>query len=146
MPDETEFESPAEKQINIISRLLATETSAYVFTFFGVLGALLILTLLKQPRLVLIFGIGTLLTFLVIMVLSISSRIYDLFLDKTRGTPLGLAILGLFIVLVWYFVRDDGVRLTLLSIVVSVIFLIWTLAQAYFMSMPISKISAQIAS
>lgn len=146
MPDETEFESPAEKQIIIISRLLATETSAYVFTFFGVLGALLILTLLKQPRLVLIFGIGTLLAFIVIMVLSISSRIYELFLDKTRGTPLELGILGIFIVLVWYFVRADGVRLTLLSIVVTVLFLIWTLAQAYFMSMPISKISAQVAS
>ncbi|MFX0196417.1 MAG: hypothetical protein ACFFCW_09870 [Candidatus Hodarchaeota archaeon] len=146
MPEETKFESHVEKQVSIISRLLATETSAYVFTFFGVLGALLILTLLKQPRFVLIFGIGTLLAFLVIMVLSISSQIYDLFLDKTRGTPLGLAILGLFIVLVWYFVRDDGVRLTLLTIVISVIFLIWTLAQAYFMSMPISKMSAQIAS
>ncbi|MFX0204549.1 MAG: hypothetical protein ACFFDT_01075, partial [Candidatus Hodarchaeota archaeon] len=146
MPDDTEFESPAEKQLSVISRFLATETSAYAFTFFGVLGALLILMLLKQPRLVLIFGIGTLLAFLVIMVLSISSRIYDLFLDKTRGTPIGLAILGLFILLVWYFVRDDGVRLTLLSIVITVIFLIWTLAQAYFMSMPISKMSAQVAS
>ena len=68
-----------------------------------------------------------------------------MFLDKTRGTPLGLGILGIFIVLVWYFVRADGVRLTLLSIVVTVLFLIWTLAQAYFMSMPISTTTAQIA-
>ncbi|MFQ6123263.1 MAG: hypothetical protein ACE5R6_01470 [Candidatus Heimdallarchaeota archaeon] len=146
MPEDIEFESPAEKQTRVISRLFATETNMYVLIFFGVLGALLILTLLRQSRFVLILGIGALLAFLVIMILAISNRVYDLFLDKTLGTLLGLGILGLFITLVWYFVRADNVKLTLLSYVVSVIFLIWTLAQAYFMSMPISKVSAQVAS
>jgi len=145
MTDETEVESPIDTQLNALSRLLATETGVFVLIFFGILGILTILTILGQESLVLIVGAGSILGFLVIMLLAISDQVYDLLCDKQRGTILGLIILGVFIVLVWYLFPPESNRMFLLTIIVSVIFLLWTLAQAYFMSIPISTTSAQIA-
>ena len=144
--NETELESAEEIQKGALERLLATETGVYVVIFFGILGILTILAIFGQEHLVLVFGVGSLLAFLVIMLLSISDQIYTLFCEKKRGTALGLAILGIFIVLIWRFVPADSSRQTLLSLIVAAIFLLWTLVQAYFMSMPISKTTAQIAS
>jgi len=146
LSNEIDLGKTEESEISVISRLLSIETSSYLLMFFGMLGILTILAIAKQPRFVIILGVGTFLAFLLIMFLSLSDRLYDLFCEKQRGTSIGLALLVIFIILVWALVPEDNTRLTLLVLVVSGIFLIWTLAQAYFMSIPITNISAQAAS
>lgn len=142
---ETEVLVKEEKKPSGVSffKQLFEPSMLYNFlVFLGFLGVLLVLTVLDLEREVVWLASGLLTAYLIMFILATPEKTRKFTQHSKIGPGLSITFTIAFTLIFAYYFRDSQ---TALLVPLFSIWILWTLAQAYFVSVPISSFSNKLA-